>query len=83
MDHRSYIKPARCLTAQDRNIENNDHSSVYRGLKIEWRREVLAKSKLRALVCVTHQSRASLLLQRLIEAALSADEKMFPVSHNE
>lgn len=51
MDHHSYIKPARCLTVQDRNIENNDHSNMYQRLKIEWRREVLAKSKLRALLC--------------------------------
>lgn len=50
MDHRSYIKPARRLTVQDRNIENNDHSNMYQRLKIEHRREVLAKLKLRALL---------------------------------
>lgn len=49
MDHRSYIKPARRLTVQDSNIENNDHSNMYQGLKIEWRR-VLAKLNVRALL---------------------------------
>lgn len=51
MDHRSYIKLARRLTVQDRNIENNDHSNMYQRLKIEHCREVLAKLKLRALLC--------------------------------
>lgn len=48
MDHHSYIKPARRLTVQDRNIENNDQSNMYQRLKIEHCREVLAKFKLRA-----------------------------------
>lgn len=51
MDHRSYIKPASRLTVQDRNIENNDHSNMYHRLKIEHRREVLAKLKQRVLLC--------------------------------
>lgn len=51
MDHRSYIKPARRLTVQDRNIENNDHRNMYQRLKIEHGGEVLATVKLRALLC--------------------------------
>lgn len=51
MDHHSYIKPARRLTVQDRNIENNDQSNMYHRLKIECCREVLAKLKLGSLLC--------------------------------
>lgn len=50
MDHHSYIKPARRLTVQDRNIENNDHGNMYQRLKIDRLAEVLLKLKLRALL---------------------------------
>lgn len=81
MDHRSYIKPARRLTVQDRNIENNDRSNMYHRLKIERGREVQAKLKHRARP--PHQTLAFSFFWRLMEAALNAEEKMFPVSYNE
>lgn len=80
MDHRSCIKPERHLTVQDRNIENNDHNNMYQRLKIECCKEVMAKLNLRARLCDPTQPWNLPLFLRLIEAALNAQEKMFPVS---